>query len=54
MERLDSVIAIIDYTLNTKRKRHIVGGVLISISLLFSGLAFTVLTIKTEEGNYEQ
>ena len=53
MEQLDSIISVIDYTLNTKRKRHIVGGVLISISLLFSGLAFTVLTIKSEEENYE-
>ena len=53
MDRLDSIISVIDYTLNTKRKRHIVGGVLISVSLLFSGLAFTVLTIKSEEGNYE-
>lgn len=49
MDRLESVISVIDYTLNTKRKRHIVGGVLISISLMFSGLAFTVLTLKSEE-----
>lgn len=54
MDHIDSIISVIDYTLNTKRKRHIVGGALISISLLFSGLAFTVLTIKTEEETYEQ
>ena len=53
MERLETVISVIDYTLNTKRKRHIAGGALISISLLFGGLAFTVLTLKTEEDAYE-
>lgn len=39
----------LDVTLDTKRKRHILGGVLISISLLFGGLAFTVITLKTED-----
>lgn len=53
MERLETIISVIDYTLNTKRKRHIAGGALISISLLFGGLAFTVLTLKTEEDTYE-
>lgn len=49
MERLDELLSLVEYTLNTKRKRHIVGGVLISISLLFGGLSITVLTIKLEE-----
>lgn len=38
----------LDYTLDSKRKRHIVGGILLSVSLLFGGLAFTTMTIKTE------
>ncbi len=32
-----------------KRKRHIVGGIMISVSLLFGGLALTVMTITSEE-----
>ena len=48
MEKLENVLSAIDYSLNTKKKRHIIGGVLMSISLLFGGLAFTVITIKTE------
>lgn len=43
----------LDQSLNTKKKRHIAGGVLMSISLLFGGLAITVITLKTEERNYE-
>ena len=43
----------LDETLDTRRKRHIAGGILISISLLFGGLAFTVMTLKTEEDNNE-
>lgn len=49
MERLEAVLSMIDYSLNTKRKRHIAGGILLSISLLFGGLALTVMSLKTEE-----
>lgn len=49
MNRLEGVVATLDYLLNTKRKRHIVGGFLMSASLLFAGLAFTVITLKQEE-----
>ena len=49
MESLENMLATFDYALNTKRKRHITGGILLSISLLFGGLAFTVMTIKNEE-----
>lgn len=39
----------LDHAFNTKRKRHITGGVLLSMSLLFGGLAVTILTIKHDE-----
>ena len=55
MNRLEGVIMSIDYILNSKRKRHIMGGILLSASLLFAGLAFTIITLKQEEGeNNEQ
>lgn len=49
MESLENFIAMLDIILDTKRKRHITGGILISISMLFGGLAITVMTIKKEE-----
>ena len=49
VNRLDSLLAMIDYSLNTKKKRHIAGGILMSISILFGGLAITVMTLKMEE-----
>lgn len=49
MERLERVLNMLDHALNTKKKRHIAGGILMSISLLFGGLAVTVMTLKTEE-----
>jgi hypothetical protein len=49
MERLDEIVSIIDKMLNTKRKRHITGGILLSASLLFGGLAFTAFTIELKE-----
>lgn len=49
MDRLNYVIAMLEKTLGTRSKRHIMGGTLISVSLLFSGLALTVMTLKVDE-----
>lgn len=49
MNRLEGVMASLDYLFNNKRKRHIAGGILLSTSLLFTGLAFTIITLKQEE-----
>lgn len=49
LDRLERVLNMLDHALNTKKKRHIAGGILMSISLLFGGLAVTVMTLKTEE-----
>lgn len=46
MEYLDAFIFSLDNLLDTSRKRHIIGGILLSASALFGGLAVTVLTIK--------
>ena len=48
VNRLEGVVVSLDYLLNSKRKRHILGGILMSASLLFAGLAVTVVTLKTE------
>lgn len=51
MENVESLVTTLDYLLDTKRKRHIVGGILLSASLLFGGLAMTVMTIRNEGYN---
>ena len=48
MDLLDAFILSLDNMLDTDRKRHIVGGILLSASALFGGLAITVFTIKNE------
>lgn len=48
MERLEGLLAMFDNTFDSKRKRHIAGGILLSTALLFSGLALTVITLKSE------
>lgn len=48
MESLEYVVTAIDTVLDTKKKRHIVGGILLSASLFFGGLAITVLTVKND------
>lgn len=44
----------LDHSLNNNKKRHIAGGVLLSISLLFGGLALTIMTLKMEEKEREK
>lgn len=39
----------IDRSLSTKKRRHLAGGILMSVSLFFGGLAITIMTLKTEE-----
>lgn len=51
MDELERFISALDYVLDTKRKRHITGGILLSTSLLFGGLALTVMTIQNEENS---
>ena len=46
MEFFETLLCSIDHILDTKRKRHITGGVLLSLSLMFGSLAVTVMTIK--------
>lgn len=49
IQNFDALVQILDYTLNSKRKRHITGGILLSVSLLFGGLALTAMTLRPEE-----
>ena len=54
VNRLEGLLTMLDYTLNTKKKRHIAGGILMSISVLFGGLAITVMTLKMEERDEQE
>lgn len=49
MENFEALVSVLDFTLDSKRKRHIVGGILLSVSFLFVGLALTAMTLQTEE-----
>lgn len=53
MERIEEVLTRLEYSLNTRKKRHLAGGILMSVSMLFGGLALTIMTLKTEERNNE-
>lgn len=54
MERIEEALSMLEYSLNTNKKRHIAGGILMSLSLLFGGLAVTVMTLKMEEQNNDR
>lgn len=49
MDRLERILSTLDQTFSNKKKRHIAGGILLSVSLLFGGLAVTVMTIRHDE-----
>lgn len=53
MVDIENMLMMLDSMLDTARKRHIVGGALISLSMLFTGLAVTVMTIKGENNDEE-
>lgn len=48
LDRLERILSTIDNALSTRKKIHIVGGILMSVSLLFGGLAIIVVSLKTE------
>ena len=50
MTVIENLLIALNDILDTQRKRHIAGGILLSASLLFGGLAVTVMTIKEKEG----
>lgn len=51
MSSLENMFLFLDYLTDTQRKRHIVGGALMSVSLFFGGLAFTMMTVKEGDSN---
>lgn len=51
MHKLEAIVSMLDRSFGTKRKRHIAGGILASLSLLCGGLALTIMTLKTEDVN---
>ena len=54
MERFANLVSMLDYAVNTRWKRHITGGLLISAALLFGGLAITVMSVRDEEDDYNE
>ena len=54
MDGLANIISMLDYELDSPRKRHITGGILLSVSMLFGSLALTVITLKNEENIIEE
>lgn len=54
MDYAKRFVATFEHLVSTKKKRHIVGGILLSTSLFLGGLALTVMSTKVEENNDEQ
>lgn len=49
MHKLTALMTMVDDSVDTKKKRHLAGGILMSVALLFCGLTFTVMTLKMED-----
>ena len=49
MDRVKRIIITLEHLVSTKKKRHIVGGILLSTSIFLGGLALTVMSTKIEE-----
>ena len=53
MERAKRLVTTLEHLLSTKEKRHIIGGILLSASIFFGGLALTAMSAKIEEKDDE-
>ena len=53
MDRLEEAMSTLAQLTANKKKRYIIGGILLSVSMLFGGLALTVVSIKNEEKDDE-
>ena len=49
MDRVKRFVITLEHLVSTKKKRHIVGGILLSTSIFLGGLALTVMSAKFEE-----
>lgn len=49
MERAKRLISTLEHLVSTEKKRHIVGGILLSASIFLGGLALTVMSTNVEE-----
>lgn len=54
MDHAKRLIATLEHLVSTPKKKHIVGGILLSASLFLGGLALTVMSTKIEENMNEQ
>lgn len=48
MGTFEYILNVVDAILDTPRKKNLLGGVLLSTSLFFGGLAMTVMMLKGE------
>lgn len=46
MDRISYIVSGMDYILDSKSKRHLVGGILLSVSSFFFGIAITIITLS--------
>lgn len=49
MHQLETLLDLFDDALGTKKRRYVIGGILMSVSLFFSGLSVTVMLINKED-----
>jgi hypothetical protein len=54
MDHVKRLITTLEHLVSTKKKRHIVGGILLSTSIFLGGLALTVMSTKVEENIDEE
>ena len=49
VETFEVMLSVIDSAIDTPRKKHLVGGALLSASFFFAGLAITIMTLSKED-----
>lgn len=51
MDRIHDVLSLLKRISNTRSKRHVLGGILVSVAFLCAGIELTLVTLKEEHKN---
>ena len=54
MEKIEMLLDLMEYVTKSRKRKHFVGGLLLSAAFFFAGIALTTMTISLEDDNQEE
>ena len=54
MEKIEMLLDLMEYVTKSRKRKHFVGGLLLSAAFFFAGIAVTTMTISLEDNEQDQ